>query len=119
MPEPENYIDQLKSMSDSELENTIENKVSETITSILMNDETISGVMAETNAFDWEIFHHDIGSISLEENECIAEITFEASGEQDEDMGYCGNKISGSAEAVIDSMGQVNYQNVEAEVSDF
>lgn len=115
----ENYIDELRNMSDSERESAIEDKVSDTIRSILMDDETISSVMAETNASGWDIDQYNIQSVSLEDNECTAEITFEASGEQEEDMGYCGNKISGSAEIVVDSYGTVNYRNVEAEVSDF
>jgi hypothetical protein len=39
-----------------------------------------------------------------------------ASGEQDEEKGFWGNEITGTAEAVIDEYGEVTYQNVTADI---
>ena len=114
----ENYIIYLQSLSELELEQEIENKITDTLQQII-NTEEMSSAIAETNACNWSVEDYDIvDQPDVGEGECITTLTYSASGEQDEEMGFCGSKITGQAEAVIDEFGTVTYQNVTAEVDD-
>ena len=114
----ENYIIYLQSLSEFELEQEIENKITGTLQQII-NTEEVSSAKADTNAYNWSVEDYDIvDQPDVGEGECITTLTYSAFGEQDEEMGFCGSKISGQAEAVIDEFGRVTYQNVTAEVDD-
>lgn len=115
----EDYLDYLKSMSEFERTSLLDEKISDEIASLIIDDENISSTIAETNAFDWEIDSYNIQSINLQEDHCVIEITFEVSGEQDENRPFCGTRILGSVEAIIDINGTMTFKCVETEISDF
>jgi hypothetical protein len=75
--------------------------------------------MAETNAFSWSVDDYKVTEIDVGEDECTVLLTYSASGDQDEDRGFCGNKINGEAKATIDESGDVTYEIINAEVEDW
>ncbi|MDB9304809.1 hypothetical protein PN488_10530 [Nodularia spumigena CS-591/12] len=115
----ENYIINLQNLSEFELEAEIENKINDTIQDIRDTEEFISEA-TKTNAV-WYIEDHKIVDKpdDFDEVEYIVTLTYSADGDQEEDKGVCGNKITGQAEAVIDENGKVTYKNVTAEIDDY
>ena len=59
---------------------------------------------------------YEIQRIALGEEECIVRFAYSASGEQVKDKAYSGDKVTGTAEAVIDSHGAVEYREITAEL---
>ncbi|AHJ28379.1 hypothetical protein PN465_19375 [Nodularia spumigena CS-584] len=114
----EDYIIKLQNLSESELEAEIENKINKTIQHITDTDEFVSEA-TNTNANAWSVQLENIedkpDEIDEESEYIVITITYSADGEQEEDMGFCGDKITGKAEAVIDKSGGVTYKNVTAE----
>jgi hypothetical protein len=111
------YIEYLEQLNEEELQNEIDSKIGDTHRQ-LIDDETVCGRMAETNACDWLIDEYEMLDIQIEDDLARARISFCASGEQDDsnDKPFCGDKISGVAEARIDEFGQVIYTVENAEV---
>lgn len=112
----QNYIIYLKTLSELERKEEINDKISQTRQEILDTDEA-SSVLAETNA-TWYVEEAEIqdDDIDVDEDECTVTVNYKASGEQDEEKGFWGNEITGTAEAVIDEYGKVKYQNVTADI---
>lgn len=114
----DNYIRYLNSLSIGEQEQEIDNKIADTYQQIVDTEEVV-GAMAETNAFSWSVDDYKVTEIDVGEDECTVLLTYSASGDQDEDRGFCGNKINGEAKATIDESGDVTYEIINAEVEDW
>lgn len=108
-------IEYLRSLSEAELERTVEAQVGNTIQEVLESGRVIDEI-AETNAGGYAIDEYEITDIHLEDDECRATISYTALGDQSDERMYLGHKISGTAEAVIDSNGLLHYLDVTARV---
>lgn len=112
---PTNYIHYLKGLTEAERESAIDEKIAETHHEIL-DSEVFANAIAETNASGWGVDEYEIEDIDLGDEECIARLSYSASGDQEEDKMYSGDKVTGTAKAVIDSQGAVEYREITAEV---
>jgi hypothetical protein len=115
--EPDNYLEYLRRLSPGDLEGVVDDLVAGTNGELLASPEA-TGAMAETNATGWAVDDYEVQAIDLEEGECVVSLTFKATGVQRVELAPCGDRISGEAEAVIDSRGDVTYQNVSAEIEE-
>jgi hypothetical protein len=50
---------------------------------------------------------------------CVVDISWHASGDQDQDKPYCGDSISGTAQAIIDDDENISYRAIEAETDPY
>lgn len=112
---PTNYIHYLKDRSDAERGAEIDEKIAETYHEIL-DSEIFASAIAETNASGWGMDEYEVQNIDLGDEECIVRLTYSASGDQAEDKPYSGDKVTGTAEAIIDSQGAVDYREITAEL---
>lgn len=103
------------------LEREIEQRISDSFGDISESDEfnRVSGV---TNAVGWGVdgfaILDDLTDLDLSGEEIRLTIEYAASGEQEDDVGYVGTAISGTAVAVIDDGGTIRYEEVTAEVDE-
>ena len=112
------YIDKLRRLTKEELENEIDGKIADSYGE-LINSEGASSAIAVTNAFGWGCDEYEVTNIDVQEDECVVDISWHASGDQDEDKPFCGDSISGTAQAVIDDDGNVSYRDIEAETDSY
>jgi rRNA-processing protein FCF1 len=113
-----NYVRYLNSLSRGEQDREIDQKILDTFKQII-DAEEFAGAMADTNAFNWSIDAYNITDIDISDEVCTVLLTFSASGTQDEDRLFAGNKITGEAEAIIDQSSKVTYQIINVEVEDW
>jgi hypothetical protein len=113
---PTNYIHYLKGLTEAGRETAIDEKIAETNHEIL-DSEAFASAIAETNATGWGVDEYEIEEINLGDKECIVRLSYSASGDQEEDKMYSGDKATGTAEAVIDSQGAVEYREITAEIA--
>ncbi|MHC5540301.1 hypothetical protein ACYOEI_18935 [Singulisphaera rosea] len=109
------YIEYLNVLSETERFEAVEAKIADTHHQIADSEEFNSAI-ASTNAVYFFLDDYQIEDINFANGECIVNLNFSASGEQLEDKIQCGDRIVGNCEAVIDSEGRVEYQEVHAEV---
>jgi hypothetical protein len=115
--EPDNYLDYLRRLTPGDLEGVVDDLVADTNGDLLASAEA-AGAMAETNATGWAVDDYEVQAIDLGQGECVVSLTFKAAGQQQAELAPCGDRISGKAEAVIDSLGDVTYQNVSAGIEE-
>lgn len=111
------FVGFLKGLSDKERASHIEDLIAETDHEIL-NDEIVCGLMAETNAFDWDCSGCELLKAEFAPGKCLATVSFSLSGEQDEDKPFGGTRISGTCVAEISEDQSVQYEVTEASVTD-
>lgn len=109
------YIEYLMGLSEPELRTEIESRVADTRHEIVDSEE-FGGTIADTNATGFSIDDYEVEEIYLDQEECVAKITFSSTGEQLEDRIPCGNRITGEADAVLDVEGRIEYRISTAEV---
>jgi hypothetical protein len=109
------YIEYLLVLSESERYAAVDAKLADTYQAIA-DSESFNSAIAETNAADFAVDEYEIDDISFDGDECVVKLSYSAAGEQMEDRGFNGDRIVGSCEAVIDTMGRVEYRDVHAEV---
>ena len=112
------YIAHLKSLSKEQLDSEIDGKIADSYHE-LVNSEGASSAIAVTNAFGWGCDEYEVISIELTDDECLVEISWHASGDQDGDKPFCGDTISGTAQAVIDDDEKVSYRDIDAETDPY
>ena len=87
----------------------------------LPNSGTISGLIAETNAWGWGVDTMEVDAESVNRTSdgvsCSADVQF--AGEQDEDKPCSGDIISGSVEITVDTDLNVEVETNEFEVEDY
>lgn len=113
-----NYISYLTSLSSTEHETEIDEKISDSVHEIIYSKEFLSE-STDTNATGWVVDDYEITGITFNKGVCIVSLDYKASGEQDEDRPSCGSSISGTAKATIDSSGNVTYGDITASVDDY
>lgn len=109
-----NTLERLMAMSEEDREGAVSDLIGNHI-HVLLDTEAVSSETATTNAFDWYIDEHDIQITSLTSEECRVNVTFSAAGEQDEDKMHHGDSLAGTATAVINANGAVEFEDVTAE----
>jgi hypothetical protein len=112
------YIQYLNTLNEQALQHEVDSRIADTHYR-LIDDELICSLMAETNACDWYLDDYEILNIEVEDESATVSISFHATGESDLDRPYCGDEISGTAQAQIDEFGDVSYTKVEADVVDW
>jgi len=53
----------------------------------------------------------------MSDEECTVSLSYSASGDQDKEKPYSGDTVVGTAVAVIDSQGNVQYSEITADVA--
>jgi len=112
------YIDYLRKLDKDTLEQEVDCKLAET-SYLLMDDDTMCSLMAETNAGPWYIDEYEILGIEVASDSASVKISFHATGEPDWDRPFCGDEISGTAEAMIDEQGDIAYKVIKADIGDW
>lgn len=83
----------------------------------IIDDDVFSHVAAGTNASAWDFADYETGDVDAGEDDIRVHVTYSASGEQEDDMMFWGNRICGEAVAIIDDNGKVSYEEVTAEIA--
>lgn len=115
MSKQEDYIEQLKKLTKSELETEIDSKISDTGHHLLDTD-AVASEMASSNATGWGLDVFEVIDVDISHpDKARVKIGFTLSGDQNNDQSFCGTAIEGEALAIIDADGDVSYSNVTAE----
>jgi hypothetical protein len=109
------FVQRLKGLPEAERQAAIDEKIAETYHQIV-DSEAFVNAIAETNASGWGVDDYEVEHIDLGETECVVKLNFSASGDQEQEKMYAGDRMSGTAEAVIDATGAVEYREITAEV---
>lgn len=110
-----NYVERLKGLSEAERENQIETNILQH-QNALMDADPVPSEVASSNADGWAVDEVVIGKPDLSKpNQVSIPIEFSLSGKQREDSPFSGDTITGTAVAVIDSEGEVQFTEVQAE----
>lgn len=112
---PEGFLAYLRTLRGDALRSAVDDKIADAQQSIL-DDDVVSGLMAETNAMGFSVDDYHIESIDFDESGCRVTLSWHASGDQDEDRPYHGSKISGTAVAVIDDNGGVEFEEISGDI---
>lgn len=112
-----NYVEYLRGLSEHDQAKAIDAKIAG-IYDQLITAREVQSVMVETNATDWACDEYEVDEIEFGEDHCRVSISFGASGEQDEDSFFAGRSLSGSAIAMIDARGAVEFREVEASIDE-
>jgi hypothetical protein len=112
---PADYVRYLKSLLDDERDEAIAVRIDGTLYRIL-DSGAVSGQTAMTNAHGWGISGSEIKSVDFTDRECVVRLYFSARGQHDREKPFNGDRVVGTAEAVIDSSGGVEYREVTAEL---
>jgi len=111
----EGYIAYLKTLNAEELGHEIDHHVADRSDRIIDSDEA-SSAMASTNASGFYVDDYHVTSISIDEAEkqCRIEMTWHSTGESDPDKSYFGDEIAGTAVAILDDEGRLDFEEVSA-----
>jgi hypothetical protein len=84
----------------------------------ITESEAFCSAMAETNAVAYYIDEHEVTAVRppLTNHVWILTVRYGAQGEQSEDHPMCGDRIRGTAQALVHFDGSVVYREVTAEV---
>lgn len=109
------YVDRFRLMPKEVQESELDSLIADT-NHDLIDNEVVIGTMAETNASGWDVDHYEITAVDVGDDEIRADITWHATGDQDEDSAWYGTNMEGSATVVVDQRGKVEYTNVDAKI---
>lgn len=112
---PDGFLKQLRSLHTEALRGAVDDKIADAQQAIL-DDDSISGLMAETNSTGFYVDDYHIEAIDFDEATCRVSLSWHASGDQDEDRPYHGDEISGTAVALIDDNGNVEFDEISGEI---
>lgn len=101
-----------KQMSELEQHSVVDELLSERRYDLLDDDE-IGEAMSETDASNVDI-ETTIVDIDIRDDECVVELSYVATGEHNEGIDF-GNRITGTATAVINWDGDLSFGQVTAE----
>lgn len=111
------FVRFLRGLPEEDRASHIEDLIAETDHEI-MNDDIICGLMAETNACDWDCSGWELLRTEFASGKCFATLSFSLSGEQDEDKPFSGTSIKGVCVAKISDDRSIDYEITEASVRD-
>jgi hypothetical protein len=112
------YVKYLRILNEESLNGEIDSRIADTCYNIV-EDEFVISLITETNAFDWHVDEYEILDIRIEDDSAKVEISFHLASSSDLDRPFCGDQISGRAEAEIDCFADVTYTVIEAKVEDW
>jgi len=110
-----NYISHLRSLSKAAAKSEVTDLICAKRFELLDADD-VNSAMATTNATDFDVDDVEVSDVNIEGNEAEAEFVFVVNGDQDPDKPWSGNKIKGSALAIVDDEAEVRFRDVEAEL---
>ncbi len=110
--------DELKAMPPDEVKTAIDDVIADNMSQVC-EDSAFCDCMAGTNADNWGIDDYELDEPVFDDANKVVRVpvTYDASGDQIEDKGFCGTEISGTATLVIHSNGNVEVDDVRAELS--
>jgi len=108
------YLSELNSLYEPELEQRIDNLIADTQQEILDIPEVFDRT-EEVSATDWFIEDYKVTEIALSREECTVKLTYSGSGGADWEKAIFGGKITGEAEVTIDEFGEITYQDIKGE----
>ncbi len=119
----QSLIDGLKEAKDDAAQKAAAEFVDEYIANSkddILDDETVAGLMADTNTGAWDVDDYTVTDVSIDEEAgtILVSLTFSASGEVDSERPFSGDTISGTAQATIDADGTVKYEVERADTED-
>lgn len=83
----------------------------------LIDKESVNSCIAMSNAYNWIVDDFELGEPELSELDGVrVPLSFYASGDQDPDKMYSGDKIDGEAIAIVRGFEEVEYEDVNAEL---
>ncbi len=113
---PVHFVRYLKTLSVAERHVAIQEKITATYHEIL-NSLAFANMIASTNASGWGVDECQIEEFEMSDEKCTVSLSYSASGDQDKEKPYSGDTVVGTAVAVIDSHGDVQYTDITAEVT--
>ena len=114
----DNVIEYLKGLSESDCDLEIREIISNSFYRIIDSKE-FSSQAATTNAVSFGLDVFEIINTDFNDDACVVSFEYSASGTQEEDKPFSGTRISGTAEAIIDSEGNMSFQNIKAFIDNF
>lgn len=114
---PSSYIQLLRSLSEDALNAAIDDLLSKKIHE-LIDDESVSGAISETNASLFIPDDYHIDDIDLFDDDAVrVNFSFHLSGTHDpeSDRMFCGDKISGEGVLIIDAEGHSSFEDICAD----
>jgi hypothetical protein len=111
------FLENFRRLSPQEQLEMLESVLSDAGDDIVDTEEFVSA-MATTNASDWRITRIVVTNYDLTTVGISARVSWNASGEQDEDRAYYGTRLRGTATATVDRDGVVTFTDVSAKSDD-
>lgn len=108
------YTEEFNKLDQNQQQAALEAKISSYLR--IGDDAVYASCIATTNALGWGVDEYKIVAYQVVEGEIGVNLTYSASGEQEEDHAFLGDSVSGTAVAVVDDDGDVRYEEVTAEV---
>jgi hypothetical protein len=109
-----NYIAYLRTLNAEELHSELDERISLAVQDLVDSDAVIAE-MTETNTTSWDVDDFGIGDIDLSGESASVDLTFTVTGEQEDDKPWSGTQAAGEATAIIDSNGNVSFEDVSAD----
>lgn len=110
------YVEYLRSLDGTALTAELDNLIANS-TGAIVDSEAFAEAMAGTNASGFGVDGYEIEEVSLEDDRCVARITFSASGDHDDERMYSGDTIVGTARVVVDGHREMTYEDIEARIA--
>ncbi len=103
------YVDYLRNVTKEARQEIVAFLVQESFHT-LINDESVSALIANTYTYGWggDSFHID--GIAVDDDAVVVSLTFRLSGEQVDDKPFHGDAIEGKATAYIDGDTDIRYE---------
>jgi hypothetical protein len=107
------YVDELRQLSEEALRDEIETKIADTGHD-LTDVDCVASEIATTNAVGWGLDTFDVEEIEFVQGTVEVRISYQLTGDQEDDKSWHGTEISGNALAIINGDGEVSYTDVTA-----
>lgn len=109
------FIRDLKGMSKEALAHAIDNKLADAVF-VLVDMGNSPEEMAGSNATGFHVDEYEVEQIDFTSEECRVSLNWHATGDQDDDKPFTGTTLRGTAVAVINDLGEVEFEDVSCEL---
>ncbi len=109
-----NFVESIRQMEEK-INNEIDDVISNNKHELIESDE-VNQVVVATNTYGWTVDDCPIIDYEIIDDKIAVNISFHCSGDQDNNKPFSGNKIRGTATAIIDNNRNVNFEDITAEI---
>jgi hypothetical protein len=109
------FVRDLKGMSKDALALAIDNKLADAAF-VLVDMGNAPDQMAGSNATGFYVDDYEVEQVDFSSGECRVSLTWHATGDQEDDKPFTGNTLRGTAIAVINDLGEVEFKDVTCEL---